>query len=83
MIKAGRNALVLVLLTAASLHAQTPAGSITGVLTDSSNAFVLAAHVSIRNRATNQTRTVTTDAEGRFIAPALAPGQYVVTAEVT
>jgi hypothetical protein len=83
VIKAGRNALVLVLLTAASLHAQTPTGSIAGVATDSSNEFVPAAHVSIVNRATGETRTRTTNAAGRFNSDALAPGLYIVTAEVT
>ena len=52
-------------------------------MTDSSNAFVPTAHLSIVNRATGETRTVTTSAEGRFSAEALPPGLYLVTAEVT
>lgn len=77
------NTLVLVLVAVGSLRAQTPTGSITGVVTDSSNAVVPAAHVSIKNKATGDTRTVPTNAEGRFIADALAPGLYSVTAEIT
>ena len=66
--------LVLVLVLVGSVRAQTPTGSIAGVVTDSSNAFVLAAHVSIENRATGARRTVTTIADGRFTADAFAPG---------
>jgi hypothetical protein len=83
VIKAGRNALILVLMSVGSLRAQAPTGTIAGVVTDSSNTFVAAAHVSIVNRATSETRTRTTDADGRFSADALPPGLYGVTAEVT
>jgi hypothetical protein len=74
-------ALLLVLVTLGSVHAQTPTGTITGLVTDTSGAALAGAQVSIVNRDTGQTRTLTTTTEGYYSAAALPPGVYHVTVE--
>jgi len=57
-----------------------PPGStgVEGTVTDSSGAVVLGATVTIRNAA-GETKTVTTDAEGKFQVLELTPGNYDVS----
>ena len=54
--------------------------AILGQVTDSSGAVVAGATVKIANRDTGLTRTVRTDAAGRFNFPQLLPGSYSVRA---
>ncbi len=63
-------------------HAQSAAnsGQILGQLVDPSGAAVVGADVSIRNDATNYTRTLVTDREGRYLVPLVPLGVYEVTA---
>ncbi len=61
--------------------AQTPTGTIAGSTTDSTGAVVAGATITVTNNATNETHTLTTDAEGRFLQPFVAPGSYTVTVE--
>ena len=63
--------------------AQVPVGSIRGVVKDSSGAIVPGVNVTIRNVDTGQTRSVTSGADGAYLAPSLAVGHYDVTAEHT
>jgi hypothetical protein len=78
---------VFVLLTCLSAlstpaFAQTGAtGAIAGTVRDQTGAFVPAATVTIRSLATNQSRQVTTQANGSFVVPLLPPGEYAL--EVT
>ncbi len=58
--------------------AQNITGAILGTVTDASGAVVTGAEVTITNSATNQTTTVTTNADGLFQAPLLQPGEYQV-----
>jgi len=58
---------------------QITAGTIQGTVTDPSGAVVPGANIEINNLGTNQTRTLTTDADGRFVALQLPPGRYTVT----
>jgi Carboxypeptidase regulatory-like domain len=74
-------ALLLVLVALDSARAQTPTGTITGLVTDPSGAALAGAQVSIANRATGQTRILTTTREGHYSAAALPPGVYHVTVE--
>src|SRR5579864_4399133 len=74
--------LILALCCATAL-AQGPTGIITGTLTDESGAVIPNASVTITNKETGFARTVTTNAEGYFSAPALPAGDYEVKAEVT
>jgi hypothetical protein len=53
-------------------------GSIVGIVTDPSGAVVSSARVAIKNEATGQLITVTTNASGAYNSGALAPGEYSV-----
>lgn len=57
---------------------QSNTGSITGVVTDPNGAIVPNATVNITNQGTNEKRTVTADAEGRYDVPSLPTGIYTV-----
>jgi hypothetical protein len=74
---------VLVLAMSVSVYAQTPTGIISGAVTDESGAVVPNATVTITNKTTGFVRTVTTNAEGLFSAPALPAGEYEVRSELT
>ncbi len=58
-------------------------GSIWGSVTDSSGAAIPGATVTIKNTETGETRTVASDATGKFDAPALPAGHYQITAAQT
>jgi hypothetical protein len=75
-------ALLLVFgLNLASSHAQIVGATVTGTVRDSSGASVSAATVTVKQAETGATRTLTTDAEGRFFAPSVPIGPYTITAE--
>src|SRR5580704_13882367 len=60
--------------------AQT-AGQITGQVTDSSDAIVVGATVTVTNSQTNVARKTTTNSAGNYTFPAMPPGVYNVKAE--
>ncbi len=62
------------------LSAQVAGGTITGTVSDTSGSMISKAHVSITNRATGVTRTVTTNDAGFYTAPNFVPGGYQVKA---
>jgi len=66
-----------------TVAAQTPTGSIEGVITDQSKAVVAGATVTITSASTSQSVTVTTNDEGYFSARSLAPGIYKIRVEQT
>ena len=68
------------LMLCAPAWAQT--GTITGEVKDSTGAVVPGATVTAVNKATNATRTTTTNAVGLFDFPALQPGAYTVKGEL-
>jgi hypothetical protein len=72
---------VLILLIVPTILAQTQitTGTIQGTVVDANGAVVPGANVEIRNRDTNFSRSLTTDEDGRFVAPLLQPGNYSVT----
>ncbi len=72
------SALLLAALPAAT-SAQVLYGSLTGTVTDQKEASVAGARVEIVNRATNETRTTTTDERGSFSLSNLQIGVYKVT----
>src|SRR5207237_1071191 len=75
-------AFALVGITNASvLIAQVDRGSIVGVINDPSGANVSGAEVIIRNLATDQSISVTTDSTGAYAANLLRIGSYSVTVE--
>lgn len=63
--------------------AQGTDGEIQGVVADVSGTLLPGVTVTIENTETRASRTVRTDASGRFTAPAVAPGRYEVTAAFT
>src|SRR5208337_2673213 len=72
-------ALTIVLLVPKEISAQGETTSaIVGQVTDSSDAVIPAAIVTITNRDTGLRRTVKTDQAGRFNFPQLRPGNYSV-----
>ncbi len=54
---------------------------ITGIVTDAIGAVIPNATVTLRNTATGDERTLTTDADGRYLAANLAPGVYTLDAQ--
>ena len=57
-------------------------GLISGTVTDESGAVIPNVTLTITNKATGTTRSVTSNAEGLFSAPALLAGDYQVRAEM-
>ncbi|MCS7080566.1 MAG: TonB-dependent receptor [Chloracidobacterium sp.] len=68
--------LVAVMVFGFGFAAAAPTGTITGIVRDSSGAFVGGAEVTATNLATNFTRTATTNASGRYVIAELSPGEY-------
>lgn len=66
-----------------ALEAQSNLSGITGTVTDSAGAALPNAKVEIRNTQTTAVRTVTTDANGFYSAPALTVGSYTITATIS
>src|SRR5262245_43204786 len=69
------------LIAAALVSAQAPVGTISGTVNDSAGAVVPNATIVITNRATGNARTLSSNAEGLYSAPALAPGEYELRVE--
>ena len=59
-----------------------PLETILGTVKDESGAVVPNATITITNKATNVARSLTTNTEGLYSAPALQPGDYEVRAEM-
>jgi hypothetical protein len=73
-------ALVLVLwIPAGSLAGQVGGGSISGSVTDSSQAIILKAKVTVTNTLTGVSRNVDVNASGFYNVPNLVPGPYTVS----
>lgn len=70
--------LVVSLLITQNLFAQAT-GSLSGTVTDQNDAVVQGATVIVKNTATNLTRTVTTNEEGRWSVQVLPVGKYTVS----
>ncbi len=70
-------------LAAASARAQSTTGSISGTVLDQSKAILPGATVSVTNVETAATRSIATDADGRYRALNLTPGRYSVVGELS
>ncbi|HYJ89959.1 MAG TPA: carboxypeptidase regulatory-like domain-containing protein, partial [Pyrinomonadaceae bacterium] len=66
---------------ATSTNAQQPTGSLTGVVTDPNGAVIAGATVTATNKATNFTRSATTNNEGLYVISSLPVGMYDVRVE--
>ncbi|MEP7364320.1 MAG: carboxypeptidase-like regulatory domain-containing protein [Acidobacteriota bacterium] len=76
-------AILLATLTAASLFAQDPRGSIIGRITDVTGAVVPNVAVRAENVQTGVSATTTTNEAGRYNIPYIIAGTYRVSAELT
>ena len=72
--------IVFAAMLCAPALAQTPTGSLEGVVTDSTGAVIPNATVTVTNTGTNQVKTLKTDTSGRYQVPLLPPGNYSVQA---
>jgi hypothetical protein len=64
--------------------AQNPTFAVEGIVEDAQQAVLPGATVTIQNVSTGLSRTITTDAGGRFVATALPPeGRYKIQVELT
>ena len=71
--------LCAVLFPVPAAYSQILYGSLTGTVTDASNAVVPNATVTITNQATGASRDVLTDSHGDYLALNLDPGPYSIT----
>lgn len=67
------------LLFGASALAQTATGTFVGVVTDQGGAVVPGATVTVTNKGTNRSVTVTSNESGAYVVPLLNPGEYEIT----
>jgi len=81
MLTANSAALFFTVIAIAS--AQTPTGSIAGVVRDSSGAAMANADVKALSIATGIERTITTSVSGDYGFPSLPAGQYEVSVEAS
>ncbi len=76
-----RMLLAATLCLAISASAQTTTGTIQGIVRDATTGVVANAKVTIANQRTGVATQLTTNAEGRYVAPLLLPGDYRVAVE--
>ena len=75
--------IAILLIFSICAFAQSNTGTITGVVQDANGAIVPNATVTVTNVGTNETKTVTSDSDGRYEAPSLSTGLYKVTASAS
>lgn len=73
--------LVAALLCATDAPAQSFKSTLVGQVTDPAGAAVPGAAVTVTNTGTRAAQTATTDDDGRFTVPQLAPGRYELRVE--
>jgi hypothetical protein len=72
---------VVLMLGANSVVAQSTFGSIVGTVQDQTGAFIANAMVMVRNLGENRTKMAMTNASGEYILLNLQPGNYEISAE--
>jgi len=72
---------VVAFLLAAALFGQGERATVTGTVTDSTQAVIPGASIALRNVRTNVAFRTQTNSEGIYYLPALPPGEYELTAE--
>jgi hypothetical protein len=72
---------ILVAALASLLYAQSPTGTLQGVVRDPSGATVPGVKIALTNVETGVQTELTTNAEGRFVGALLPPALYSLTAE--
>ena len=76
-----KHVLSFFLLTAIAASAQTNRGSISGTVTDQSQAIISGITVTITNSGTGEVRKVVTNSTGSFLVANLEPVRYTVEVE--
>ena len=72
---------IFALLLTALLHAQTPTGSISGNVSDSTGAQINGASVQLINNSTHESHSATTNSAGAYIFPIVPAGDYTLEAQ--
>ena len=72
----------LLVMSAVASAQQSASSGLVGQVTDSSQAAIPGATVTVTNVGTNAQRTTVTDGEGRFSIPALPPASYHIKVEL-
>jgi hypothetical protein len=72
-------AVLPLLVLSVAAHAQIVGGSISGLVKDSTGASLAGATVTVRQIETGATRILTTNGDGRFYAPSVPVGDYLVS----
>src|SRR3984893_5657533 len=62
-------------------NGQSITGSVSGTVTDSTGGIIPGAVAALNSDKTRETRTATTNSEGRFNFAALQPGEYSIKIE--
>ncbi|MGH9661064.1 MAG: carboxypeptidase regulatory-like domain-containing protein, partial [Bryobacteraceae bacterium] len=75
------NLIVLLAAFALPVWPQGERATISGTVTDTSQAIIPGARITLRNVATNITSTAESNSAGIYVFPALNPGSYDVTVE--
>src|SRR3954467_12470332 len=66
---------------ALSAVGQTSNARLVGLVTDTTGAVIPGATVSVKNERTGESRSVTTNDQGYYVAPNLAPASYTISAK--
>ena len=74
--------LALQLGLALPAHAQVANAVITGIVTDAQGGVLPGVTITVRNAESGVTRTIVTEADGRYRLGGLPPGRYNLTAEL-
>jgi hypothetical protein len=82
VMRAAVTVLIWVLATAVCT-AQTPTGTISGVVRDASGGTVAGAVITVVSRVTRQVRITITGRRGEYSLPALRAGEYEIAVEAT
>ena len=73
--------LTVLLLASVPAFGQATRGSLSGVIKDPNSAAIVGATVTLKNAGTGEESKATSNAQGRFAFPSLAPGKYTATIE--
>ena len=75
--------LCIMALLCCCVFSQSITGTMTGTITDSSNAAVPGAQIEVKNLTTGAVRTTVSGPEGIFVFNSLEPARYNLTAKAT
>jgi hypothetical protein len=71
-----KPAFIITALLSSAVPLQAQNAELSGIITDPSNLAVPGARVTVQSADTEATRTISTNQQGEYSAPALLPGPY-------